>query len=162
VVGETLGQQRAAHGGWWKGFRNIVLRYPGPGLTVVLLSNDEGFSPLRNELAYRTARIFIRDALVFPPRVALRPAALEELAGTYTAGRDSRYAVRAEGGALRVTTPAGATLRLVPYGPADFYVDGVEEQRVRFVPDADGMGMRMLRMEHGLGTTVQSWTVARH
>jgi len=37
-------------------------------------------------------------------------------------------------------------------------VDGIEEERFRFVADPDG-STRLIRMEFGLGGTVRSWTV---
>ena len=73
VLNETLGQERQSHGGWWKGYGNIVVRWPWAELTVVILSNDEAFAPRRNEMADRT-RLHIRDALSFPQRPGRRPA----------------------------------------------------------------------------------------
>jgi CubicO group peptidase (beta-lactamase class C family) len=160
VLGNTMGMERQAHGGWWKGFRNISLRFPQPGITVVLLSNDAGFSPLRNEMAYRTARIYLRDGLRVPAAAALAADSLARLAGTYAGGGPRGYPVRVEAGALVVTVPSGTERRLIPTADGEFFVDGIEEERFRFVADPDG-STRLIRMEFGLGGTVRSWTVAR-
>ncbi len=40
------GNDRIAHGGSWVGFRTAISRYPGLGLTVVILSNREEYDPV--------------------------------------------------------------------------------------------------------------------
>ncbi len=157
IVASGPGEQRAAHGGWWKGFRNLVVRYPREGLTVVLLSNDAQFAPHRAELAYRTARLFLP-----PPRPAGHRAAgeLAPLAGVYATRDGDEYRVKAEGGSLYVTGAAGRRMRLEPLDDGTFRVAGLEEDRFRFVPAADRNGARMIQMRYGLGGTVRSWTVA--
>ncbi|HEY0035323.1 MAG TPA: hypothetical protein VGB66_01485 [Longimicrobium sp.] len=127
---------------------------------MVLLSNDAGFAALRNEMAYRTAHIYLRDALRLPATAALPADSLARLAGTYVGGGPRGYPVRADAGALVVTVPAGTERRLVPSTEGDFFVDGVEEERFRFVADPDGT-TRLIRMEYGLGGTVRTWTVTR-
>jgi hypothetical protein len=68
--------------------------------------------------------------------------------------------VRVEAGALVVTVPSGTERRLIPTTDGEFFVDGIEEERFRFVADPDG-STRLIRMEFGLGGTVRSWTVTR-
>ncbi len=160
IIGNTLGLERQSHGGWWKGFRNVVLRFPGPAVTVVLLSNDAGFAPFRNFMAFRTARIYLQGSMVLPDSVALPQAALARLAGTYRDGTDE-YPVRLESGSLWMTIPDGTRMRLVPSADGAFFVDGVEERRVTFAPDPDGTGIRLIYSEFGTGSTTHTWTVAR-
>jgi CubicO group peptidase (beta-lactamase class C family) len=40
------GHDRIAHGGSWVGFRTAISRYPGIGLSVVILSNREEYDPV--------------------------------------------------------------------------------------------------------------------
>jgi CubicO group peptidase (beta-lactamase class C family) len=160
VLGEALGLRRAAHGGWWKGFRNVAVRWPDAGLTVVILSNYAEFAPLRNEMAFRVARIYLRDEMHLPLAAAVPPADLARWPGVYAAG-DDRYEVRAEGGSLWLTRPSSAPARLLPCGDGGYCVEGDEEERYTLAPDADGTGARLIRMEFGLGGTVRTWTVAR-
>lgn len=157
VVASHAGQERAAHGGWWKGFRNVVVRYPREGLTVVLLSNDAQLYPVRNELAYRTARLFLP-----PPPAPTRASAgeLATLAGVYATRGGDEYRVSAEAGTLSLTTDAGRRMRLEPLADGTFRVAGLEEDRFRFLPAADRGGARLIRMQLGVGSTVRSWTVA--
>jgi CubicO group peptidase (beta-lactamase class C family) len=160
VLASNLGTERHSHGGWWKGFRNISLRYPEHGLTVVILSNDAGFAPLRNEMAFRTARVYLRELLAVPGALPGVAQGLARLRGTYVTRSRQEYRVEDEAGALSLHTPAQGRLRLLPLADGSFYVAGNEEERYTFVPEPSGTAMRMLRMEIGLGGTVRTWTVA--
>ena len=51
------GHERIAHGGSWVGFRTAISRYPGLGLTVVILSNREEYKP--GEVSDRVADIYL-------------------------------------------------------------------------------------------------------
>jgi CubicO group peptidase (beta-lactamase class C family) len=42
-IGEYRHSQRISHGGAWVGFRSHIARYPGIGLTIVILSNRSDF-----------------------------------------------------------------------------------------------------------------------
>ena len=156
VVAAGPGEERAAHAGWWKGFRNVVLRYPREGLTVVLLSNDARFASYRPELVYRVARLYRAAA----PAARRDVPGAARLAGEYRTVDGDSYGVRAEGGALWVTPPGGARLRLEALADGEYRVAGLEEDRFRFVPAADRRGPRMIRMQLGFGNTVRTWTVA--
>ena len=40
------GHERIAHGGSWVGFKTAISRYPGLGLTIVILSNRAEYDPV--------------------------------------------------------------------------------------------------------------------
>jgi CubicO group peptidase (beta-lactamase class C family) len=159
VVAGDAADPRLVHGGWWKGFRNIALRFPREGLTVVLLGNDEGFAPLRSEMAFRTARVWLRGGGALPAARAVPARELARLAGTYTT-RDGRrsYEVRAADSALSLRAAGGSAVRLRPLGGDAFFVEGFEDRRFRF--ETDARGLRMSWGEWGLGSTVATRAVA--
>jgi D-alanyl-D-alanine carboxypeptidase len=157
VVDTSLGMARMAHGGWWKGFRHVVLRYPAEKLTVVLLSNDASFAPLRSETAFRIARLFLvtRMHLPVPARVSSR--AFTQYSGAYRVDEQTEYQASIRDGKLWVNT-GPATLQLEAMGNGQFFVAGVEEERFDF--KRDGNNATLVRSEPGLGGTVRTITTA--
>ena len=155
VVDTTLGLQRAAHGGWWKGFRNIVLRYPQERLTIVLLSNDAGFADYREEIAFRIAKLFIGQRMRIPAIVSQRERDLQPYTGEYVTEDAEKYDVRLRNGALWVLTSTG-DFKLLPIGKQRFVPAGLEEELFEF--DRTAGGARLTRHQPGLGGT--TWTVS--
>ncbi|NIP19456.1 MAG: serine hydrolase [Xanthomonadales bacterium] len=56
---EYRGHARTAHGGSWVGFRTAFTRYPGLGLTIMILSNRSDYDP--TEASDRLADLFLGD-----------------------------------------------------------------------------------------------------
>jgi CubicO group peptidase (beta-lactamase class C family) len=158
VVDTSLGLHRLAHGGWWKGYRNAVLRYPDQKLTVVLLSNDADFAPFRSEIAFRIARLFLANELRFPQTVVLSDTELAEYAGSYQTSEGDSYVIRRQGPFLEARTP-DTTLSILPQGGGRFFVRGVEEEWFQFTRRPDGI-VELMRSEPGLGGTIRTVTVA--
>jgi CubicO group peptidase (beta-lactamase class C family) len=157
VVDSSLGVARIEHGGWWKGFRHVVLRYPDERLTVVLLSNDASFAPLRAETAFRISRLFLVDRLSFPSAVKIPTGVLDKYVGDYRVDSETTYTVRLRDGSLWVNT-GHALLRLQPVATARFVVAGIEEEKFEF--KRDGSGLRLVRSEPGLGGTTTTVTAS--
>lgn len=128
------GRVLLGHGGDLFGFHGELEVDPEARTVAVVLQNTDRFGASRSLAGdYLSRRLLAHAAgtpIPEPRRVALAPAQLAALAGTY-AGPEGRRVVTVEAGHLVSRRDGGAPVVLEPSSPTTFFLPG-EELRLRF------------------------------
>lgn len=121
-LGRYRGLHFVSHGGDTDGFAAQITRFPEQHFTVIVLSNDEQFTP-PFAVANKIASIYLADDLKSPVVVQLAPERLSDYAGSY-ALYDLVLKISLEGGALWLTPPGQNKVKLVPVSGEEFLIEG--------------------------------------
>lgn len=136
------------HGGSWRGFRTIFLRFPGQKLSIAVFANFSTAAP--QERAERIADIYLEGRLGDPEEAepsgepepipySIDDEALAELAGTYYCYElDTTYELVVEGGGLRADHWRNESVSLRPVGPDAFRSDVWWFREIQFSREGSG------------------------
>lgn len=115
TVGTFDGLREVSHGGSTGGYRTWLGRYPDKGVSVAVMCNSAQANP--TQLGRETARLWTGGIpAASPTPVAVEPAALVKLEGTYRKIRDNTVAeLRMRDGKLMFDRVA-----MIPVGAAEF------------------------------------------
>ncbi len=141
-VAEAEGGPLFLHTGSNEGYKAIMVLYAGTGDGAVVMTNGENGGDLMMEVLRAVSAAYgwpnFRSRTYEP--VAVDPATLDRLVGTYTFVEFPEYHVGIEraGAGLAVVWPEEPPARLVAASPTEFYV---EAEGTALVFDADGSGL---------------------
>lgn len=145
AMGKVSGLDVVSHSGGIEGFVAHIVRFPGPGLAVILISNFEQLSPPSYTLANKIAAIYLSDEIPEQKVITIDLKALAELAGTYefytldlkiTLENDGLWAVS-----------SGKKAKILPVGNDEFIVDG-SDSTYKFMRNGKGQvtGLSLLHI----------------
>lgn len=158
--GTFRGLATVGHGGADAGFRSNVVRFPGQGLSIAVLSNMASFNAAG--IAYQVAEAYVADALAPEPAeeeeaeaeaaaaVVVDPDILAEYAGSYRLpGLVAEISV--EDGRLVARATGQPPLELEARSTTEFH-NAAANVRVTFVRDADGAVTHFVLLQGGQET----------
>ena len=156
LVHETLrGTDMLQHGGSIFGYSSYLIYLPRDALTVVVLNNQEGEIPRRNDaetIARRLAAYSLGKPYPEGKATKVAPAMLKTYEGVYRIDEHTDRIVRVVDGVLTSQRTGGARFALVPVAADQFVFDG-QLSRVAFDRSPSGAvtGMRYFLNDEGDG-----------
>ncbi len=149
MTGTLRGEPVLQHGGGIHGFLSLLCWLPESRLSVVVLRNSDGPGLDPGALGRQIAALALGKPYPDGPAVAMAPAELAALSGTYRkqGGSDERV-LRVQDGVLTSQRGGGPSFRLRPIGGGVFLFEGSISRielpaaggSLRFFPDGEGDG----------------------
>ena len=136
-----------SHTGGWPGYRNLFVRRPDIGETIIILSNNESSIPF-----FRAAveSILNGESLIMPyehKEIKIDPALLDDYVGKYSAGLTLEF-IKKDGKLYRHRNGT-ADIELKPESATKFfYADGTDRQ-IEFEKDSSGKVVKVWFMNMG-------------
>ncbi|HJQ25050.1 MAG TPA: serine hydrolase [Blastocatellia bacterium] len=151
-IGKKFERQVIEHSGGINGFSTDIVRFPAERVTVIVLSNNQGFeaSKAANDLA---AIVFGAPYRVPAERqaIAVAPATLEKYVGQYQIAPSFIITITSEDGRLMAQPTGQAKVELFAESETEFFLKVVDAQ-VTFVKDAQGQVVRLILHQGGRDT----------
>ena len=148
-VAALAGTRVVWHNGGIDGFRSLALAVPERDLTVVVLANlaEADADGIGRDVLHLVYGLDVAPT-VAEAAVALPPAALAGLAGTYRLAPGVDVAVRADGAQLLVQATGQPEIEVFAASPDEFFAR-VVPARIEFVRGPDGQATRIVLVQEG-------------
>ena len=147
-VGQVQGVPMVGHGGGINGFSTYALRLPEQDLYVVVLANSDSGPVSPGVVARKAAGVAIGKPYREFTEVALPPAALDGLAGTYEVEKGVQRVFRREGDGLVMQRTGRGKVALKPLSATEFFMPASLEY-FEFKRDAKGAVTHVVQHTEG-------------
>ncbi len=152
-VGKVQGVPMAGHGGGINGFSTYALRLPEQKLYVAVLANSDSGPANPGVVARKAAGVAIGKPYREFTELALPPAALDGVTGTYDVEKGVQRVFRREGDKLVMQRSGRPPVTLKAASANEFFIPGSLEY-FEFKRDAKGMATQVVQYTDG-GPLVQ-------
>lgn len=144
AIGEYAGHQMITHDGGINGFATSAIRLPGEHIYIVVLSNNESYSP--EQAAIKMMGLMLDRPIVDPAPVHLTAESLEPFTGVYKIDDKTDRIVTREGDKLYAQRTGGGRGELIPCSPTEFFVNDPPD-RFRFIRNPGGKVTAVERLQ---------------
>lgn len=144
AIGEYAGHQIITHDGGINGFATSAIRLPGEHIYIVVLSNNESYTP--EQAVIKIMGLMLNKPIVEPVPAHVAAESLEPFTGVYTIDDKTDRIVTREGGKLYAQRTGGERYELIPSSPTEFFVKD-PPNRFRFIRDSNGKVTAMERLQ---------------
>ncbi|HEY4322881.1 MAG TPA: serine hydrolase [Mucilaginibacter sp.] len=129
---------RVSHSGGIPGFSSFMSRFPSDGLTIIVLSNDEGNCNAIADAIANTIFDLPVDLPYKPTEVTINTKVLERYLGKYQLGGTTNFELIEKENKLYLKPQGGPEMELKPESETKFFLAREPKQQIEFILDKSG------------------------